>query len=275
MDFIKEGRNIRLLHPDSFRLADTLDCGQAFRFFKDDNDVWSGIVSGRQIRMKEDGEDILFYDICESDFTELMIPYFTLDIDYAAIKRRFSSDKHLKAAMEYANGIRILRQDKWECVCSFIISQNNNIPRIKGIIERLCESFGNKCEGGYAFPPADRIAALSAEDLSPLRAGFRTRYILDAAAKFANGEINLELVSAAPLDDARQELMKIKGVGPKVADCALLFSFGRFDAFPQDVWIKRATAELYPNGLPDCFGEYAGIAQQYLFHYMRNKQDSH
>ena len=269
MKIIQEKSNVRICDAESFDLAQTLDCGQSFRFKECDDGSWQGIALGRNIQLSADENDIIIHDMDLDEFNEKFFDYFTLGIDYASIKKEFCGDNYLKKAIEYASGIRLLKQDKWECVCSFIISQNNNIPRIKGIIERLCESFGQKCDGGYTFPNADVIANLSLEELAPLRAGFRAKYILDASQKFAKGEIDLEKLETAPLDEARDELMKIKGVGPKVADCVLLFSCGRLDAFPQDVWIKRAVAQLYPSGLPECFGKYAGIAQQYLFHYVR------
>lgn len=268
-EIVTDGKNIRLKNADSFDLSQTLDCGQAFRF-SENGGVWRGVALGRLLEMRRDGDDIIFFNITKDEFQSKFYRYFTLDIDYPQIKRGFSEDKYLSLAIEYAGGIRLLRQDKWECLCSFIISQNNNIPRIKGIIERLCEAFGEQVPGGFAFPSAARVAALSAEQLAPLRAGFRTKYILDAAQKCASGEIDFEKLEHADYDDARSELMKIKGVGPKVADCVLLFSCGRFEAFPRDVWIKRAVERLYPDGLPDCFGQFAGIAQQYLFHYIRN-----
>ena len=161
-------------------------------------------------------------------------------------------------------------QSPWETLCSFIISQNNNIKRIAGIIERLCENFGDELgDGVYSFPSAEKLACLSVDDLSVLRSGFRAKYIIDAAKKVSSNEVDFKKVASAELSEARAELMKITGVGPKVADCALLFGFHRLDAFPTDVWIKRALSYLYPNGFPDFADQYKGIAQQYLFHYVR------
>ena len=152
----------------------------------------------------------------------------------------------------------------------FIISQNNNIKRIKGIVERLCENFGEKLpEGEYTFPTAEKLSKLSVDDLAPIRAGFRNKYIIDSAQKVNSGEVNLNICYDLPYDEAQQELMKIKGVGTKVADCTLLFGFHRIEAFPLDVWMKRAMEKLFPTMSPKDFGEYAGIAQQYIFHYSR------
>lgn len=157
-----------------------------------------------------------------------------------------------------------MRQDSWECLISFIISQNNNIPRIKGIIDRLCGMYGGR------FPEAGELSEETPESLEPLRSGFRAKYICDAAVKTASGVTDLAGIAAMPIEDARTELKKISGVGPKVAECVLLFGMHRTDAFPVDVWIKRVLSEYYPNGFPEYLKENAGIAQQYLFHYIRN-----
>ena len=178
---------------------------------------------------------------------------------------------NVKKACEEYYGIRILHQKPWEALCSFIISQNNNIPRIMGIIDRLCENFGEKKgENDYAFPSYESLKSLTVEDLSPLRAGFRHKYIVDAVQKLCSGEIELEKIKEMPIEEARTELMKIKGVGAKVAECTLLYGFGRKEAFPVDVWVKKIMAEMYPEGLPECCKNIEGIAQQYLFHWRRN-----
>lgn len=163
-----------------------------------------------------------------------------------------------------------MRQEPWEALCSFIISQNNNIPRIKGIIKRLCESFGEELESGmYTFPSPEVLSGKAPEDLASLRAGFRAKYIIDAANKVSSGEIDFDKIAASPIEFGRQELQKIKGVGKKVAECTLLYGFGKYEAFPEDVWVKRIMAEMYPDGLPACTKGSEGIAQQYLFHWRR------
>ena len=150
-----------------------------------------------------------------------------------------------------------------------LISQNNNIPRIKGIVSRLCEHFGEKIPGGFAFPAPEVLANCTVEDLAPLRSGFRAKYILNAAQKVAQGIIILDAMKTMPLEEVRQQLMTIQGVGPKVAECAALYGLHRLEAFPMDVWMKRAMAILFPNKTAADFGRYAGIAQQYIFHYAR------
>lgn len=268
MDYKVQGNNIILENTPNLVLSQTLDCGQAFRW-SEQNGIWSGIVGGKLRRLSQNSGSITVYDCDEEEFLSFYKNYFDLDRDYGKIISSISENKVLKSASDMAGGIRILRQEPWETLCSFIISQNNNIPRIKGIIERMCECFGEPTEGGYTFPSAKRIASLSVEALSPLRSGFRAKYILDGAAKFASGEISAKHICSLDTDTARSELMKIYGVGEKVADCTLLFGFARIDAFPKDVWIKRAMSTLFNGRLPACAVPYAGIVQQYIFHYAR------
>lgn len=254
-----------------FDLPHTLDCGQAFRWEEDENGRWKGVAYGKYLELEKlsDGTVVL-YNTTEEDFNNIWRRYFDLDRDYEKIIKIISENETLKNAAEYSYGIRILNQEPWETLCSFIISQNNNIKRIKGIISRMCENFGEDKGGFYTFPSAEKVASLTLDDLAPLRSGFRAKYILDAARKVASGEVNLNNLKNMPVDDAREELMKITGVGPKVADCALLFSHGHIDAFPKDVWIKRAMETLFGGELPDVAKPYAGIAQQYIFFYARD-----
>ncbi len=270
MTLLAEKNTVVVKTPNFFSLDRTLDCGQCFRFEKDDDGTWNGVAFGKSVKIKEDGQNLVFYNITQEDFDDLFFDYFDLGRDYEEIDEILCRDERFKVASEYAAGIHIMNQEPWETLCSFIISQNNNIPRIKGIIKRLCENFGERLpDGNYTFPSAERVAELSAEDLSVLRAGFRVKYIMDAAKKISSGEVNLEIQPDIPLEQARDELCKIKGVGAKVADCALLFSLKRMDAFPSDVWIKRVMGILFPDGLPEEFLPIAGIAQQYLYHYSR------
>jgi len=269
-----ENQTFTIKKPPEFSLPRTLDCGQAFRWEKDEEGFFVGVAYGKIMRVKEDGENLIFKDTPKSDFENIFRRYLDFDRDYKSITDNYLSDEYLRAAVTECSGIRILRQEPWETLCSFIISQNNNIPRIKGIIKRLCISFGEPLGGGfYTFPSAEKLAGKSAEDLSPLRAGFRARYIIDAAKKVSSGEIDLNKIDAGDIDYGRAELQKITGVGKKVAECTLLYGFGKTEAFPQDVWVKRIMAEMYPNGLPECTRGTEGIAQQYLFHWRRTVCD--
>lgn len=270
MEITKKGENLLVKTDGCINLDFTLDCGQAFRWEKQDN-VWFSAVMGRKISVEQIDEDtVLFYNTTEEDFKNIWKTYFDLDRNYVSIVSRFQDDEYLKKSSEEYYGIRVLNQEPWEALCSFIISQNNNIPRIKGIIKRLCETFGEDLGGIYSFPSAEIISRLSVEDLAPLRSGFRAKYIIDAAQKVANGEINFDEIIKNDISYGREELMKIKGVGPKVAECCLLYGCKKSDAFPIDVWVKRIMAELYPDGLCECAYPEIGIAQQYLFHWRRN-----
>ena len=255
-----------------FDLARTLDCGQAFRWEQRPGGAFHGVAFGHALTVRQEGDALLFF--CEEQsFRDIWVPYFDLSRDYQALCRQFCEDPVMRAAIAACPGIRILRQEPWEALCSFILSQNNHIPRIKGIIRRLCEAFGSPLgEGDFAFPPPERLAGCSASSLAPLRAGFRAGYLLDAAEKVASGAVDLGGLSSLPLEQARLALQKIRGVGPKVAECTLLYGFGRMDAFPMDVWMKRVVAECYPNGLPACILGHQGIAQQYLFDWRRSRQ---
>lgn len=251
-------------------LEQTLDCGQSFRWEKQDDGSFSGVAFGKYVNISLDGTDMIIKNAAPDD-EKIWREYFDLELDYGKIRSDISKlHPVLEDAARYAPGIRILRQEPYEALCTFIISQNNNIKRIKGIVARLCESFGDEIdEGVYTFPTAERLAELTPDDLAPLRAGFRNRYIIDSAKKVASGEVDLELCKTADYEAARAELMKITGVGVKVADCTLLFGMHRVEAFPVDVWMKRAMEKLFPGMTANDFGEYAGIAQQYIFHYSR------
>lgn len=265
----QSGSDLFVSGIEEMNLADTLDCGQAFRWSSDDGVTWRGIAFGKELNISQQDGGLLFKDTSSDDFDKVWRRYFDLDRDYTALKTQISTNGTLKTICQQAGGIRVLYQDSWEALCSFIISQNNNIPRIKGIIERLCELCGNPVGSGYAFPSAERIAAMTVDDLAPIRSGFRAKYIIDAANKVASGQLDLSQMSSLPIDDARAQMMTVKGVGPKVADCALLFGCGRIECFPVDVWIRRAMSELFEDGLPAVAVPYAGIVQQFIFHYRR------
>lgn len=255
-----------------FDPALTLDCGQTFRWRVREDGSVHGVAMGRALTVKRVGASVLLCGVGREEFESIWRGYFDLDRNYSAVCERLCGDKHLQEAVEYCYGIRIVRQDAWEALCSFIISQNNNIPRIKGIVERLCALLGEPLGNGeYAFPSPERVAAAGIEGLAPIRSGFRAKYIIAAAQSVSTGETDLEAIARLPLEQAQDELMKIKGVGPKVAQCVLLYGMGRVDAFPVDVWVRRIMQEMYPDGLPECTLGNEGIAQQYLFHTRRSR----
>lgn len=271
--YTQKGENIIVDIP-CFNISLTLDCGQAFRWSKSENGDWHGVAFSTPLTLRETENGVEFIGVTEEEFEKIWIPYFDLDRDYDALCERFRKDKQLSEAVGECYGIRLLRQEPWEALCSFIISQNNNIPRIKGIVDRLCRLLGEHLGGDdYAFPSPEKVAAAGIDELAPIRAGFRAKYIIDAARKVADGEIDFEkiLLPETSIDEGRDELIKIKGVGEKVAQCTLLYGCGKVDAFPIDVWVKRILEEDYPDGLPECINGVRGIAQQYLFHWKRTK----
>ncbi len=256
--------------PACFDLAQTLDCGQAFRW-RETGGQWEGSAGTHYLRLQKDGDSLLLF--CSPQvFDGFWKNYFDLEEDYAE-KQKAISARHpvLKKAVSFAPGIRILRQDPWEALCSFLISQNNNIPRIKGILDALCRKYGKPIPGSdaCAFPSPQTLASLCEEDLALLRAGYRAKYLIDAGRKVAAGEIDFAKIENSPTAFGREELQKIAGVGPKVAECVLLYGFHKTECFPMDVWMKRAMAVLLPGVPPEDFGENAGLAQQYIFHYSR------
>ncbi len=270
-----------------FNLKHIFDCGQCFRFNEIDENTYFGIAKGRALKISQYGDTVILYDTTEKDFRNIWFDYFDLGRDYGKIKNALSCDKVMRDAISYGEGIRILNQDLWETVISFIISSSNNIPRIKGIIERFCESYGEKTEymGNvyYSFPSIEKTASLSREDLSVIRAGYRDKYIIDAARKFADNKLSDEYINSLSTPDAKKALMTINGVGGKVSDCILLFGMKRVDSFPVDVWIKRImeycffdgnaqTIETISEFAAKKFGEIGGFAQQYLFFWARENK---
>lgn len=254
-------------------LDKTFDCGQAFRFEKTEDGSFEGVALGKYLKIRQQDKKLYFYHTSEEDFNTIWKAYFDLDTDYDEIKRNFECDIHLELAADFARGIRILKQDPFEALISFIISANNNIPRIKKIINLLCQSFGKEIivenKSFYTFPTANELADITIKDLEVIRAGFRAKYIIDAVQNVYSGEVNLDALNDMDYIAAKEELLKIKGVGEKVADCILLFGVGKYEAFPKDVWIKRIMNTCYGDCEHARFGKYAGIAQQYLFYYAR------
>lgn len=269
------GKDLLLYETENFNPFISCECGQCFRFERISDDEYILIACGRSLRMLRHERGWLFSDISESEFTQRFIDYFDLNRNYGEIIKSFSTDKTISAAAEVGGGIRIFRQDPWETLISFIISQNNNIPRIKKIINSLCRLLGEEINGVYSFPTPERILEAGLDGIAPIKSGFRAKYIIDAAEKVVKGVISIERLANCGYEAALTELKLIKGVGDKVANCVLLFGFGYYEAFPIDVWVKRVMAEYYPDGLDvKALGKYAGIAQQYLFHYKRNSSEN-
>ncbi len=271
MDYIFENNTVKVPNVRGFALRDTLMCGQSFRWRENADGSFKGTAFGRTVTVKIENEDFYIIGSTKEDFESIWRDYFDLDTDYETIRCELSKlHPTLCEAAKFAPGIRILRQDPFEALISFIISQNNNIKRIEGIVDRLCENFGVENESGeYNFPEASVLSKLSPEDLAPIRAGFRHRYIIDAACKVASGQVDLKRCKESSFEDAKAELMTVVGVGEKVADCVCLYGLHKVSAFPMDVWMKRAMKNLFPDVDPKSFGEYAGVAQQYIFHYSR------
>ncbi len=275
-------KSVTFPRPKNFDLDLIFDCGQSFRFAKSSDCSYSGIAHGRLVDFVQDEKEITIIGSDESELEGIWRDYFALDLDYSLLRDEISKarphDTVLKEAMEYGAGIRLLRQEKWETLCSFIISQNNNIPRIKGLVEAISREFGDKIESGfvgdfYSFPSADKIAEAGIERLRELKVGFRAPYIHDAASKVASGEIDLDALDSLSSDELLSALMTIKGVGLKVASCVALFAYGRLDCFPIDVWVKRVLAKYYPEGFDHkALPNTAGLVQQYLFYYERFRQ---
>ena len=266
------------LGGEPLSLPETLGCGQAFRWRDNGDGSFTGVVRGvLATAAVRDGALVVRAEGAQKADRAFWRNYFALDVDYRAIRDAYASDATLARCMAFAPGIRVLRQDFFETLVTFIASQNNNIPRIRKIVEGLCDRFGEPLGAGpdgavrHAFPSPDRLAALSDADLAPLHAGYRADYIRCAGKTFAGaaGRRRAARLAKLPTDEARRELLALRGVGPKVADCVLLFGLGRFESFPVDVWIRRALADLFPQGLPACALPTAGIAQQYIFHYAR------
>lgn len=268
----REIKTLRLCAEDELDIVKTFECGQCFRWNRDEKGVYTGVALGYPARVwAEDGSVYIRSAAPE----ELWHDYFDLERDYAAASR-FQGGEYLNECIRYGMGIRILRQDPWEALCSFIISQCNNIARIKGIVERLCALYGEELsfegERFFAFPPAEKLALLEEGDLAPLRSGYRAAYIISAAKAVSAGELCLEELIACDGAAAKKALLSLNGVGDKVANCVVLFGLRHMEAFPIDVWIKRALKEHFPPDFdPKTLGDYAGLAQQYIFYYARSE----
>lgn len=266
---VMEKQSLLLARAGELNIEKTLECGQCFRWNAGADGAYSGIAYGRFLRLWEKNGEVL----CSASPEELSFwrDYFDLDADYQSAAERFTHPEYLQKCAEYGAGIRILKQEPWEALCSFIISQCNNIPRIKGIVEKLCSLFGEKVEGGFSFPSADTVAGLSLEALAPLKSGYRAQYILNAARAVAEGNLVFEELRRLPPEIIHAKLTQIHGVGSKVANCSMLYGLHIMDRFPIDVWMKRALKEHFPPDFnPASLGEFSGLAQQYIFYYIRN-----
>ncbi len=270
MKITEKNGDIFVTPIECFDLDLTLDCGQAFRWKKNEDGSYTGVAKNHPLTLKKEGDTLILKNTDKNIFDTFWKNYFDLDRDYKKICDKLKEDKLLSSTIDEYYGIRILNQDSWEALCSFVISQQNNIKRIKLIIDRLCNAYGDDLGNGlYSFPTAKRLSKLSEDDFNALGCGYRSKYLERLSKEVASGEIDLKAIKKLPLDQARKELKSIYGVGEKVANCALLFGMGYYSAFPLDVWMKRVM-EYYPDGLPKCFEGYEGIAQQYLFHWARN-----
>lgn len=270
MNVLYKDNDVILEGVECLNLDLTLDCGQAFRWVKNDDGSWSGVVQGVYLNIFKKDDAVVLKNTTKENYENIWKNYFDFDKDYVSICNTLKQDSLLAPTVDEYYGIRILNQDSWEALCSFVISQQNNIKRIKGIIDRLCRAYGDDLGNGcYSFPSAESLSQLSVEDFEALGTGYRAKYLERLSKDVASGKIDLAKIKALSLEDARKELLNIFGVGIKVANCALLFGFGFYDAFPVDVWMKRVM-EYYPDGLPECFNGIGGIAQQYLFHWARN-----
>lgn len=270
MEIRKQKNNIIVSKIKCLDLALTLDCGQAFRWVQNDDKSWSGVAGGHYLKIEKIDDDIIFYDTDIDTFNNFWVHYFDLDKDYDEICNQLKNDELVAKAIDDYYGIRILNQEPWEALCSFVISQQNNIKRIKSLVSKLCIAYGDDLGNGFfTFPTPERLSVASEEDLRALGLGYRAEYIAKLAQAMINGDIDLEKIKAMPTKDARCELLKIRGVGVKVANCAMLFGMGFYDCVPVDTWINKAL-KYYPDGLPECFKGIEGIAQQYLFHWARN-----
>lgn len=269
-------------------LGETIDpdvvfeCGQCFRFIKD-NKGYVGVAHGHVLRVRQIGNGISI--ISTGKDPELWRNYFDLGLCYSEIEKKFAEDAVLSKTISCAKGMRLLNQDPFETIITFIISANNNIGRIRKIVENICKYCAKALEFEgkeyYAFPAPEELAEVSEETLRELGAGYRAEYIRDTAKRIADG-YDLKRFYTMEYAEAKAELTKLKGIGPKVADCILLFAYNKKNAFPLDVWMKRVLEELYgfvPKSYAEAerfaeerFGGYAGIAQQYLFHYMRSSK---
>lgn len=280
-----------LENAKSFNIRDIFECGQCFRWNKQEDGSYTGIWKENVLNISQENHKIIFKGICQNgDIEKEVKEYFDLDRNYEEIKDKLAKiDENMKLSIKYGEGIRILNQDLWETIISFIISANNNIPRIKGIIERLSKKYGKEIkwnnESYYTFPTAEELKNVTVEEYRNLGLGFRDIRLYETTKMINEKQIDLEKLKQNPnTQEVRDKLLTLSGVGPKVADCILLFStLKRFEVFPIDVWVRRVMNELYIKKEDETkvskkeieklaqekFGNLAGMAQQYLFYWRR------
>lgn len=271
----------------SFEPVHIFECGQCFRWNQEEDGSYTGIFKNNVINVKKEDKDVIFTGICEGNIKEICTKYFDLNTSYEDIKYNLSKiDKYLENSIAYGTGIRILKQDLWETLISFVISANNNIPRIKTIIERISKKYGDKItfkvKEYYTFPTPEQMADATVQDFRDLGLGFRDVRVYETVQRTLKKEIDLDnLKNEINVEKLREELLKIPGVGPKVADCIMLFSLQKYEVFPVDVWVRRVISELYfenkeqqPKVIQkfakEHYGDLAGLAQQYLFYWRRD-----
>lgn len=270
----------------NFELSHIFDCGQCFRWNRRQDGNYIGVALGKVIEVEKKENDVIIYNISEDEFKNTWCEYFDLNRDYGEIKEELSKDPLLKKSVDFGYGIRLLKQEKLEMLISFIISANNRIPMIKKAIENISKKWGEKItykdEVFYSFPTIEKLHTGSEEDFEECSTGFRAKYLKDTIDKVYSGEFDLNYVASLNDDECHKELQKLMGVGPKVADCIMLFSMGKYSAFPVDVWVKKAMMKFYVA--PDVslkkirdfgrdkFANLSGFAQQYLFYYARENK---
>jgi N-glycosylase/DNA lyase len=274
VEYWQEGDEVAISGVADFDLGRIFECGQCFRWNAGDDGIYTGVALGRAARVRSENGRV-YITGNTADFESIWKRYFDLDFDYETVRRALCIDIHMEQAARFGAGIRILRQDKWETLCSFIISQCNNIPRIKKIVEALCREFGDPVEFNgrvyRSFPPPERLSPLTEGELAPLRCGYRAPYIISAARAVAEGALDLDALADGGDGEARRALKALPGVGDKVANCVALFGLHKLDVFPVDTWMKKVIKERYNGDLdPAVFGGYAGIAQQYMFFHARS-----
>lgn len=283
---IEKNNRVIIEGVKDFHLDHTFDNGQCFRWHREENGSYTGVAFGKSANIDYIDGTLILNNVSLNDYDKIWKDYLDLDRDYGAIKRMLSDgDPDMARAVSYGYGMRILQQDKWETLISFILSQNNNIARIKKCVEGLCRAHGDpvgEYQGRmqYAFPSAEALVKIKPEELEPCRLGYRAKYIIETAKQIAedNGKM-LNSLGSASAADAYEYLLGLSGVGPKVANCIMLFSMGKYESFPLDVWIKRVMNQVYhieegnvkrmQEYAAEHFGAYGGIAQQYLFYYAR------